>query len=207
MTTLNKRIKEDIVENAVIKAGIYKRKEKLIKRRAKWVEQVRLKALGGKDNEKRIKLLEKRFNKAIENAPKNIKEIIEFNVTQDNDIFLNIAGCRFHAYFNGEENYTTQHEQIYKITPNDFVIKPGDKLEKEFHAIEAEQESIHEEKREIQQKVNSALIGYRTLEKLVKSWPEVKKILPEDLSSLVTTNLPAIQTEDLNNLIGLKGGK
>ncbi|EDR2558308.1 hypothetical protein S563_002920 [Salmonella enterica subsp. enterica] len=45
--TLNKSIKEKIIDNALAKAGIPQRKKALRDARADWAERVRLKAIGG----------------------------------------------------------------------------------------------------------------------------------------------------------------
>lgn len=198
MTRLNRRIKDDIISNAVIKAGIPEKKKALIKRRADWVENVRLAAIGGKEVDKKIQAIKKRFEKAVEELPKGIIESDVFRT--DYDIYLNVAGARFRAYFNGKDNY--RGDQVHKITPADFTIKADDPLAKEFTAIEAEEGAISEEESTIRVNVEGALSEVTTLKKLMEVWPEVKELLPSDLSP-VKKQLPAVKSEDLNKLIGL----
>ncbi|EHS2072186.1 hypothetical protein KVI17_005237, partial [Salmonella enterica] len=49
--TLNKSIKEKIIDNALAKAGIPQRKKALRDARADWAERVRLAAIGGQETE------------------------------------------------------------------------------------------------------------------------------------------------------------
>lgn len=52
--TLNKSIKEKIVDNALAKAGIPQRKKALRDARADWAERVRLAAIGGPETESEV---------------------------------------------------------------------------------------------------------------------------------------------------------
>lgn len=194
MTRLNRRIKDDIIANAVIKAGVPEKKKALIKRRADWVENVRLAAIGGKEVDKKIQSIKKRF----EELPKGIIESGVFRT--DYDIYLNVAGARFRAYFNGKDNY--QGDQVHKITPAGFTIKADDPLAKEFTAIEKEEGAISEEESTIRVNVEGALSEVTTVKKLLEAWPEVKELLPSDLSP-VKKQLPAVKSSDINKLIGL----
>jgi hypothetical protein len=198
MTRLNRRIKDDIIDNAVIKAGIPGRKEALITRRAEWAERVRIAAIGGEEMDKKIQSIKKRFENAVKEVPDSVLENKVFRT--DFDIYLNVAGARFRAYFNGKGNY--RGDQVYRITPDDFTIKADDPLAKEFSDIEAEESAISEEESTIRVNVEGALSEVTTVKKLLEVWPEVKELLPSDLSP-VKKQLPAVKSSDLNKLIGL----
>lgn len=198
MTRLNRRIKDDIIDNAVIKAGIPGRKEALITRRAEWAERVRIAAIGGEEMDKKIQSIKKRFENAVKEVPDSVLENTVFRT--DYDIYLNVAGARFRAYFNGKGYY--RGDQVYRITPADFTIKADDPLAKEFSDIEAEESAISEEESTIRVNVEGALSEVTTVKKLLEVWPEVKELLPSDLSP-VKKQLPAVKSSDLNKLIGL----
>ncbi|ECE2446247.1 hypothetical protein B4Q49_24815, partial [Salmonella enterica] len=105
--TLNKSIKEKIIDNALAKAGIPQRKKALRDARADWAERVRLAAIGGPEAESEVLKTEKKIAALIAKLPEELRANYTF-VRYDSNIYLNLAGSRVRAYFNG--NYRG-HEQ------------------------------------------------------------------------------------------------
>lgn len=201
MIRLNRDSKAAIVRNAVEKAGINTRGGALTKHRANWAEAVRLDALGGKAVEKRIKLLEKRFEKALADLPDGVRADELFRT--DYDIMVNVAGLSFRAHFNGMRSHGGD-DHIYRVTPASHTLKPKSPLVAEFHAIEQEQAGIDDAIDAIRAKVHGTLSRFNTVAQLLKAWPEAKELLPADIGAVVkAAQLPAVQTKDLNKLIGL----
>lgn len=116
--TLNKFIKEKIVDNALAKAGIPQRKKALRAARVDWAERVRLKAIGGPEAEAEVLKTEKKIAALIAKLPEELRTNHTF-VRYDSDIYLNLAGSRVSAYFNGNYRGYEQGEpdHIRKIAP------------------------------------------------------------------------------------------
>ncbi|ENZ1877623.1 Nmad5 family putative nucleotide modification protein, partial [Salmonella enterica] len=136
--TLNKSIKEKIVDNALAKAGIPQRKKALRDARADWAERVRLAAIGGPETESEVLKTEKKIAALIAKLPEELRTNYTF-VRYDSDIYLNLAGSRVRAYFNG--NYRA-HEQgepdpIRKIAPCEYTLLADDPLVTEFYSFDA----------------------------------------------------------------------
>lgn len=116
--TLNKFIKEKIIDNALAKAGIPQRKKALHDARADWAERVRLAAIGGPETEAEVLKTEKKIAALIAKLPEELRTNYTF-VRYDSDIYLNLAGSRVRAYFNGNYRGYEQGEPdpIRKIAP------------------------------------------------------------------------------------------
>lgn len=199
-TRLNANIKNSIIANAIVQAGIPVREGELVKRRAKWAEAVRVHAIGGHEEVAKVERLRKRVKKALESAPKKLV-IEEDPIHRDYDIAVNIGGLQYRAYFSGKSEY--HHEDnVYKITPPRCAILADHPLADEFHQIEAQAEAIEEERTTIAVNVRAALDNVRTVKRLLEEWPEAKDLLPSDIDE-VKKKLPAIRREDLNIMIGL----
>ena len=200
MTRLNNRIKQDIVENALKKAGIDDKEKALKERRANWAEAVRIQAVGGKDMDRKLTALEKRFKKALEGVPESVCTGSR-PFYRDDDIRVNVGGLRYRAYFSGLSHYNYE-KRVTKRTPHDHTLEVGDPLIGEFNDIENTANGIDEASSKIRANVFGALSKVGTLKRLLETWPEAKELLPTDLSP-VTSQLPAVCTEDLNAMIGL----
>lgn len=200
MTRLNNRIRKQIEDNAVIKAGIVDKKAKLRERRATWVEAVRVQAIGGQEVEDKIKAAEKKIKSALKDIPESL--LIGNVFREDHDIYLNVAGCTVYGYFNGGVKGYGDGSRVSKIAPPSYTLKQGDPLVDEFHAIEAEKSELENQESGIRASVAGAVSKVGTVKRLLEVWPEAKELLPEDLSP-VKKQLPAVKAEDLNAMIGL----
>ncbi|MGG6112899.1 Nmad5 family putative nucleotide modification protein [Salmonella enterica] len=200
--TLNKSIKEKIVDNALVKAGIPQRKKALRNARAEWAERVRLAAIGGPEAESEVLKTEKKIAALIAKLPEELLTNYTF-VKKGNEIYLNIAGSQTYAYFNG--NYRAHEsgepDHIYKVTPYKFTLLPDDPLVTEFYGFDALYREIKSDETDIRQNVTAALDKARTVKRLLEQWPEAKELLPAE--DAVVPLPPAIRREALNEMIGL----
>jgi hypothetical protein len=200
-TRLNKRIKDAIIRKAVVKAGIGDRRDELKQRRIDWIEKVRVQSIGGIENDRKMKAIVKRFEKATVDLPEDIIDGNLFN--RDYDIYINVAGFAVYGYFNGNVGSCgLSKDFVYKLTPHKATIEAGDPLADEFHDIENDGNDLDDDESKIKANVEGVLSTTTTIKKLLEIWPECKELLPDDLSP-VTANLPMVQTEDLNKMIGL----
>lgn len=200
--TLNKSIKEKIIDNALAKAGIPQRKKALRDARADWAERVRLAAIGGPETEAEVLKTEKKIAALIAKLPEELRTNYTF-VRYDSDIYLNLAGSRVRAYFNG--NYRG-HEQgepdpIRKIAPYEYTLLADDPLVTEFYSFDALYREIKSDEADIRQNVTAALDKARTVKRLLEQWPEAKELLPAE--NAIVPLPPAIRREALNDMIGL----
>ncbi len=200
--TLNKALKDTIIDNALEKAGIPQRKKALRAARADWAERVRLKAIGGPEAEAEVLKTEKKIAALIAKLPEELRTNNKF-VKKDRDINLNIAGSQTYAYFNGNyrANESDEPDHIYKVTPYKFTLLADDPLVTEFYGFDALYREIQSDETDIRQNVTAALAKARTVKRLLEQWPEAKELLPTE--DAIVPLPPAICRETLNEMIGL----
>jgi len=198
MTRLNKDIKEDIVKNAIIKAKIPEKREELRKRRQNWIELVRLDAIGGMGNHKKIVSISKRFKKSVSELPECIRPSGIFGM--EFYIYLNVNGCRAHVNFSGKDSEKTE-DRVYKVSPHSHTLKADNPLCGEFMEMDKFRDQISQETNDIRSNVRAVLSNVGTIKKLIEIWPESKILIPKDLSPKV--QLPAISVNNLNIMVGL----
>ncbi|EJA5986220.1 hypothetical protein OD507_002704 [Salmonella enterica] len=203
---LNKTIKGIIVDNALAKAGIPQRKKALRDARADWAERVRLKAIGGPEAEAEILKAEKKIAALIAKIPE-ILRTDNMMIRTGIDIYLNLAGSRVCAYFNG--NYRGHEpgspEHTRKIAPYEYTLLADDPLVTEFYGFDALYREIKSDEADIRQNVTAALDKARTVKRLLEQWPEAKELLPAE--NAIVSLPPAIRREALNEMIGLPSDK
>ncbi|HIB1552580.1 TPA: Nmad5 family putative nucleotide modification protein [Salmonella enterica subsp. enterica serovar Muenchen] len=199
---LNKAVKEIIVDNALAKSGIPQRKKALRAARADWAERVRLKAIGGPEAEAEVLKTEKKIAALIAKVPKELRTD-NMMIRTRADIYLNLAGSRVSAYFNG--NYrgyeSGSPEHICKVTPYEYTLLADDPLVTEFYGFDALYREIKSDEADIRQNVTAALDKARTVKRLLEQWPEAKELLPAE--NAIVPLPPAIRREALNEMIGL----
>ncbi|HAF5679590.1 TPA: hypothetical protein G8N93_004212 [Salmonella enterica] len=200
--TLNKALKDTIIDNALEKAGIPQRKKALRAARADWAERVRLKAIGGPEAEAEVLKTEKKITALISKLPEELRTNNTF-VRKDSDIYLNLAGSRVSAYFNGNYRHCEQGapDHIRKIAPYEYTLLADDPLVTEFYGFDALYREIKSDETDICQNVTAALAKALTVKRLLKQWPEAKELLPAE--DAIVPLPPAICRETLNEMIGL----
>ncbi|EBP9595577.1 hypothetical protein ATQ54_26680, partial [Salmonella enterica] len=170
--------------------------------RADWAERVRLAAIGGPEAEAEVLKTEKKIAALIAKLPEELRTNYTF-VRYDSDIYLNLAGSRVRAYFNGNYRSYEQGEPdpIRKIVPYEYTLLADDPLVTEFYSFDALYREIKSDETDIRQNVTAALNKARTVKRLLEQWPEAKELLPAE--DAVVPLPPAIRREALNEMIGL----
>lgn len=201
-TYLNKELKEAIVKNALIKAGINKAQDKLTGLFNQLARDTRIFVLGGPEKAARLDAL-------IESIHSNIKEIeqatgLSLHLSSGVSAFISPAygGHRVGDLCYG---YDDKGHYIRKLTPYqyDCLVPAEHELTKRANQLQKQKSSLSNKKNTIHIKVEAMLNSVKTVEKLLKVWPEASELIPKDAQQKVITNLPAVPIEDLNALIGL----
>jgi hypothetical protein len=199
---LTKEIKLQIISGAVVKAGIPAEEEALRLRRVDWAEAVRVDSLGGKGGAEAV-------DKAIEQI-KAITMALPEGVTTahnpiniDRDFYLNCGGISIRPRFNGTLGYDSCHEAVRKPCRS-CKLAADHPLAIEFHQLEQDAKSLKDRREHIENGVAAAMSGINTDNQLLKVWPEAAELMPKKIT---TVRLPAVQTVDLNALIGLPSEK
>ncbi len=211
MTRLNARIRNSMINKALVVAGIGKEFAELKVRRAALSEAIRVDSLGGVDN---ISKIEKHFEKIIKlkqsDLIKNVSRYSSFHSNGDYELCgINLGGMRVSLQYSGEEfNHDCEKRKINKFVPYDnSVIYPADnEFTKEFLSIESDCKSVHGKREGLQVQIKATLDQFTTIKKLLEVWPEAKDLIPDDVDE-VKPNLPVVQVKDLNCLIGLPTDK
>jgi hypothetical protein len=201
MTKLTKEVKEQIIQNAVKKSGLIDEHNKIVQRRAEWANNVRLFAIGGVDEEKKLIAINEQYLTARESVPNSLKGDLRKPVKTRNETYVNVAGISFSAYFNGHVEYNNR-EQVYRISPSNVTLLADNQLVAEFHEIHNQQVEYDNKLSNLKNSVAGVIEKITTVKKLLDVWPEAKELLPDNIEKQVV-NLPAVQTADLNKMIGL----
>lgn len=201
MTKLTKAVKEQIIQNAVNKSGLIDEHDKIVQRRAEWANNVRLFSIGGVDEEKKLIAINEQYESLCESVPKSLRLSGRPPVMTDTDIYVNVAGVSFYAHFNGQLN-SYSSDSVRKISPAKITILADNPLVAEFHEIHNQQEEYDNKLSNLKNSVAGVIEKITTVKKLLDVWPEAKELLPDNIDKQVV-NLPAVQTADLNKMIGL----
>lgn len=199
---LTNEIKQKIVNAAIDKAGIPAEEEALRLRCVDWAEAVRVDSLGGKEGAE-----------AVDNAIEQIKVITAalpagvttgYNpVNIDSDFYLNCGGISLHPRFNGTFGYVSSHKTVKKPCRS-CKLSADHPLAIEFHQLDQDAQLLKEKRERIETSVAAAMSGINTDNQLLKVWPEAAELIPKEIKKV---QLPAVQTADLNTLIGLLSEK
>lgn len=199
---LTNEIKLQIIKAAAVKAGIPAAEEALRLRRVDWAEAVRVDSLGGKGCAEAV-------DKAIEQI-KAITMALPEGVTTgynpiniDSDFYLNCGGISIRPRFNGTFGYDSCHKAVKKPCRS-CKLAADHPLAIEFHQLEQDAKSLKEKRERIENSVAAAMSGINTDNQLLKVWPEAAELMPKEIKKV---QLPAVQTADLNALIGLPSEK
>lgn len=199
MTRLNKNIKDQIVVNAISKAGLYAKRDELVSLRVDWAERVRLEAMGGKEMDEEINKLHSEISEKLDSVP---WELVQYrdNFIRTTMIVLNLNGYRIKARFNGSRNYAGTC--VYKLSRHEYTLKAGNPLIADFLALDSLHDKTESQIESITQNVYGVLAKVTTVKKLLEVWPEASELLPSDMSPIKKQEI-AIRTDDLNSMIGL----
>lgn len=198
---LTNAIREVIVNNAVAKSGLNDVRDAIVKQRAEWANKVRLETIGGVEEEQKLADINNQYESLCESVPKSLRLTGRPPVVTDTDIYVNVAGVSFYAYFSGQLN-TYTGESVRKISPAKATLLADNPLVAEFHEIHNKQAEYDDKLSTLTNSVRAAVQKVTTVKKLLEVWPEAKELIPEEVEKQVK-QLPSIRTEDLNKMIGL----
>ena len=207
---ITKSLKETIVKKAIEKSGILEEFADLRVDRASWAEKCRIDALGGAEKAAELEMKKSQFEEFLSLIPESCirnRSIIR----EDDDIYLNVAGMRLRARFNGTAHddviYHSGINYVYKITPEDHAIIGGSPLAIEFDELLAKQRDLNKRYKDMRLQVEAAVSKFTTTDKMIKVWPESVELIPATDPEVQKAQLPALLTEDLNKMIGLPSEK
>lgn len=197
-------IKQQIVNAAIAKAGIPDEAEALRLRRVAWAEAVRVDALGGKEGAEAVD----KAIKAIEKIMSSIPSALAYSsgaIRHDSSMYVNCGGLSVRARFIGNRGDCFDIRACtVKPTVDSHTIKADHPLSIEFRQLEEEAKSLICKRETIETSVNAAMSGINTDNQLLKVWPEAAELMPKEIKKV---QLPAVQTADLNAIIGLPSDK
>ncbi|CDG88414.1 Nmad5 family putative nucleotide modification protein [Xenorhabdus bovienii] len=201
--TLTKEVKSLIVKNALAKAGIFEKKDQLYIDRADWAEKIRIEAIGGAHMDAGIKDIMSEIKTLAAKIPESLR-IDDMPAREAIYIEINLAGVSVVAYFNGARqryHYLEKRDHIYKITPKNTTLLADNPLVNEFYELERRYSELEDQREDITNNVEAALLKVRSVKRLLAEWPEAAELLPKD--TVKAAPVPAVRREALNELIGL----
>ncbi|MBD2803468.1 hypothetical protein ID855_01815 [Xenorhabdus sp. ZM] len=200
---LTKEIKSLIVKNALAKAGIFEKEDKLFQDRADWAEKIRIEAIGGENMEQGVQDILSEIKKLATKIPEPLR-IKAMPIREEICIRLNLAGSRVYAYFNGaleRFKYPDSRKHITKITLEHTTLLADNPLVNEFYELEKRYGELKSQRNDITNNVEAALLKVRSVKRLLEEWPEAAELLPKEMNKAAP--VPAVRREALNTLIGL----
>lgn len=197
---LTNAIKQQIVDAAIAKAGIPAEEEALRLRREVWAEAVRVDALGSELAGK-IEAVIKQVREAVAVIPEALRSG-SVGIVHRKEMYVNVAGVTAFAYFNG--HVSGKGAPVSKPAIHSHTLQADNPLVEEFYEIDNARIDLNKKTTSIEKNVTAALANIHSDTKLLKVWPEAAELLPKEIQKV---QLPAVQTADLNALIGLPSEK
>lgn len=190
MTRITNALREKIIKNALSKSGYVAERKAHDEKRAAWDEAVRIEAVGGEDEVKRLQKIQEHYEAQQKTLPEDLRGGC-YAVEHRSSALLNLAGARVSLSFGD-----------YKISYYSMTIGADNPLVQQFYDLEAEKKRLEDKRETLEAQLRATLCKFSTLKKLVEAWPESAELLPETLPES-KSNLPALPVADLNKLVGL----
>lgn len=197
MTRLTNALTHKIIDAAIEKAGINRDRQDLQNQRYKLAEDLRVLSLGGAEAAAEAEKISQKMAKLYMLLPENIRQTDEpqFGRRRSAMQWMNLGGRRVTLQFS-ENDYES------RMASNGFTL-PGDHpLVIEFDRLCGVENDIQKRHNDLRDQLRASLSKFTTVKKLLEAWPEAKELLPETLEE-AKPQLPAVQTSELNALIGL----
>lgn len=214
MARLTKSIKEKIVHNALVKAGVFERDAKNAEARAKLADACRIEALGGKTQVKKMVKLKdqmdallKEFSEVKGQAFTSLRSFSFYTQTR---IRVAFGGMQVVLNYSGGTADETSRDFEGKSVPlspapstynTALTLSFDHPLAQQWESIEKEQKIINDIRENIETNTWAMINSFTTDTKLLKEWPEVAELLPKDIE--VSANLPSVNVNSLNEMIGI----
>lgn len=199
MAYLNNDIRDAIVAEATKRAGFPAREEAICRKASEWVEDVRAFVLPLP--EKELLKLEAGLVKALDKFPEDCRPA--WRLHRDDDLRVKILGEFQTLYFSKSPtddpfhfvpSSRSENRLVFQIGRHVAINEPG--LVKRYEAIMAERRKFRNDRDILGTEVRGAMAGARTIEKLLKQWPESEALLPK--TSKPTSTALTVPLDDLN---------
>lgn len=196
-TRLNATIREGIVSNALIKAGIEAEQAAYDADHRAWVEDLRVHANGATDSE--LLAMEQKALKAVRAFPKQMLYAEPTLLDRSHYFTANLAGANLHlsiynAAGDGHESRIVPRQRVNVTAENPLVQR--------FYDLEARKEMLKGKRAQLTAQVRAVIKSVPTVKRLLLVWPESKELLPTNVDE-AKSQLPALAVVDLNAMIGL----
>lgn len=206
MARLTKAIKEKILYNALKKAGVFEREAEIKLRSANLAESIRIHAIGGYEEEKKIIKLESKISKLIESIPDCVSTRGYFSLNKSYGLKASFGGMQTAIYYSGgnddNDDKRVQKQPSPSLYHDCIKFDVEHKLTKEFHSIEDERKVVSDLRTSVTLNVNAMTNSVTTDKKLIEVWPESQELIPVDIER-PTVNLPTTDVQSLNAMIGI----
>ena len=195
---LNKSHKEEIARKARALSPIHKQIEELLEERKLLAEKIRIESLGGAEKALKYEKIADKILKLREDLPENLLSHSQ-GITMNNSIFVRTDN----------QYYSRRHLMLPKtavVSGECYDMTTKSKyLPALLESIDKE-EAFNKELAELYENVYASISSITTVKKLLEQWPEVIELLPSELKQ-PKIQLPALQANKLNKLIGLPTSK
>ena len=196
MTRLNQSMRKKIVDNAVNKA-LAERKATLKATYDKWVEDVRVFTIGGKEKEDEYLKIAEKIKKLEKTIPQQLRDNT-FELAKNYYLHLNVGGSCF-MIDSGSARITCANTDR---RDGRFIIHADNSLAIRWTENEAENTRIDELEKTIRVNAEAVVNSVSSVKKLIEVWPECAELLPNEIERQII-NLPTIQIDQLNTMIGI----
>ena len=187
---LTNDIKNTIINNALEKSGYNKEIDEYYAELSNLAVEIHEESFGGhKEMHRKLKIIEK-ANEAFKSIDSRAAYI---RVHYNHSVSCEVGGQIRYLDLPFKEAVVTCTLKI-----------PGDHpIAYKLHALDNLFEDLTKKRGDVINIVNPILNSVTTAKKLVTIWPEAEELLPKECQLPAKTNLPAIQIESANTLIGL----
>lgn len=189
MTRLTTSMREQIVDNALEKAGINKAFTEYADERRAWACAVADESIGGPEVIAKLEAANKKIAKAISELPKALQE----------DLRAGPLEGAIYASFGGMRCRVNEWEG-YRPAKSGLMLPSSHQLSERFEALESKKKELDKRKHELKTEIRAVLDSVSTVGKLLAVWPESKELIP---AASQKATLPSVSVESLNAAIGL----
>ncbi|MCT0068564.1 hypothetical protein KUA03_00595 [Proteus mirabilis] len=200
MTRLTNSLKEVITQNALEKSGVIQQQKELDLEYNKLALEVRIEALGGKEN---AGVLDQLYNDLI-NGIDTLKKVTGTYIYLNNGLNtgINPSFGGMSTYLNYGFNKNGDSIFLLALSRDKCRFAADHPLSIKFTELEGKKEKLNKKYCEVNVNVSAALKSCTTVKRLLTIWPEAKELLPKDVEK-ASVQLPALKVEKLNEIIGL----
>ena len=194
MTRLTQDDRKRIITNAVNASPLKAARLALVDEGYQIADRIRIESLGGADGVKRL-------NKALADVDKLLEDIPDDVVR-----YKQVTHRKDYFYIGLGESATRQvvHLRNYEvINGGQYNLVHTSELYRLYRDWQTREESNDRAIKAMREEIAASISGYSTRHQLLKAWPEVAELLPDNLKPRPKANLPALKTDRLNKLIGL----